>query len=49
MDLMACIGKQKLKTSINEWLQIRCLKWFAQGFASGHEDYRQHLGNEKEE
>ena len=27
MDLMACVGKQKLKTIINEWSQTRCSKW----------------------
>jgi len=26
-ELKVMVGKQKLKTSINEWLQIRCLKW----------------------
>jgi hypothetical protein len=27
MDLKACVGKQKLKTIINEWSQTRCSKW----------------------
>jgi hypothetical protein len=27
MDLMACVGKQKLKTSIDEWSKTRFSKW----------------------